>query len=382
MCIQEHHHFTKCNHITSTIKTCPSYHKQQSWARSWLGCCLCYGGSRKKKRNCGKVVPHHLRNDAYCHDCATRTARVFAQRLGHGPVTVRQEGVEESLRADRKKAARSALEKSEKSRQGRRMPKYDVVHVQSSVWPSDSQETPEFLESKVRQAASASSRPPKHAGTTVSSRSGRAKDPRSRDSKKYGTGRRSRSVEMLSIHGDSPPMRELAQPAPVHHHDRHFADRAPSRAPPPPPPPPKSSYGQNPRSQKDQPSPNDPKHRELRHKTGRVYNSNKSRNPPRKPEYQEYLDAMRADAARQVARQAELTAERAARAQHTASTRDHSRSSERKERRPPKAGWIDRAKEKVKISDADSDVSFACQDALAISGKSRSKNSGSRRPRK
>jgi hypothetical protein len=139
--------------------------------------------------------------------------------------------------------------------------------------------------------------------------------------------------------------------------------------PPPPPPPPLSRP--------------EPRYPELRHKTGRVYNSSKSRNPPTKPQYQEYLDAMDTQAAmdrlREVKERKALEAREARVAQQrhrplpparpprtTSMMRD-----EPKPHRQHHSSWIMNKAKKVGWTDTDSDDSFVCRDARAVSDNNR-----------
>ncbi|KAI0398627.1 hypothetical protein F5Y17DRAFT_10811 [Xylariaceae sp. FL0594] len=471
MCVQTYEHYTKCDHVSSTLTPCPTHYKEQKSSSSsssssgggFLSCL--FGSSRKKKprhrTNCGRVVPYHLTNETYCQSCSVRTSHLRASGVGQGALRVHQQ--DEGLREERKRAAKASLEKSEHKNKAKgaggsgsgSRSNHEVLHVQSSVWLQDLYHNPEALAKKeayARQAAAAppiSSRLP-HQSSSTGPRTMESSRFREYDSRRQESSSRSRRTEESdrdrssrapTAYGSSQPVRRPAPPPaatytyqsppqhsgyPTHPRDGPYLPPAVGR----PPVPQKSHLQQQQRQQQQQqqyrhqphlpsaPPPRPPHHNydyapapappvppkqqqhqhqhqqhpELRHKTGRVYNSNKSRNPPTKPAYREYLDAMETQAAMDRMREAR---ERKVR---EAMDRVHPYGGLRRddEAKPHhhhhqhgsgfgsgsgggSSGWL---KKKIGISDSDSNISFVCKDSRAISGDKNRSGSSRRRSRK
>ncbi|KAI0858411.1 hypothetical protein F4860DRAFT_317969 [Xylaria cubensis] len=155
MCIKSYIHFTKCDHVHTSITPCPTYHKEQESAKGILGCL--FGRNTRKRNNCGKIVPHHLQSGTYCQACTVRNEHFSAQGVGNGALKVRQHGFREISHERNKEAARLALQKAERRRHEGRS-NHEVIHTETSVWLSDLYHHPETLarkESYARQAARA-----------------------------------------------------------------------------------------------------------------------------------------------------------------------------------------------------------------------------------
>ncbi|KAI1744343.1 hypothetical protein F4680DRAFT_290421 [Xylaria scruposa] len=156
MCIKSYIHYTKCDHVNTSLTSCPTYHKEQESAKGFLGCV--FGRNIKKKEHCGKVVPHHLQSGTYCQACTIRHEQFSAQGVGNGALKVRQHGFQEISHGEDKEAARLALQKAAKSRRHGGRPNHDVIYTETSVWLNDLYHHPETLarkESYARQAARA-----------------------------------------------------------------------------------------------------------------------------------------------------------------------------------------------------------------------------------
>jgi len=456
MCVQTYLHFSKCDHVSTTLTTCPTFHREQASSKGFLGGLFRRSSSSNKnnKTNCGKVVPHHLTNETYCQACSIKKGHLRAHGVGQGALRVRRQETDESFREERKRAAKASLEKSEKrqhlDRGGKQQKSnHEVLHVESSVWLHDLYHHPETLarkEAYARQAAAAppvSSRPPKsnstsnHSGsssTTTTRTMGSSSSHRTQetDSRRKESSRSRRieegghdrtrtrraprdSPQWTPSYGSSQPMRRPVQPTPTYQsqYSGRFANDHNARGLPPavgllplPPLPPNAhpkpnSYRQQSTSTThphQPPSKPEPKYPELRHKTGRVYNSNKSRNPPTKPAYQEYLDAMDTQAAMDRLREVKERKAREQQAQRyspllpppparmTTMMRDDPKPHHQHQHQHH-SGWIINRAKKVGWSDADSDDSFACRDARAISDSNHTHNrdprsAGSSSPRR
>ncbi|KAI1115211.1 hypothetical protein F5Y14DRAFT_139399 [Nemania sp. NC0429] len=245
MCIKSYQHYTKCDHVSTTFTNCPTFRKQQKSAEGLLGRLFHRG---PKKKNCGKVFPHHLKNETYCQSCMIKKGRLTAQQVGQGALRVKQ-GFRDVFQEERREAARASLRNSGKSRLRSKGSNHDVIHAENSVWLGDLYYHPETLAKNEAYARAAAPAPP------VSSHSRHPeKDSRA------GT-RQSRPAPPIPI-----PTRVSSKPL---------------NLPP--------AVGSPPRQ--DTHSRTQPTQRpHLRHKTGQVYNSAKM--------YQVYLDGMATETAK------------------------------------------------------------------------------------
>jgi hypothetical protein len=256
---------------------------------------------------------------------------------------------------------------------------HEVVHVQTSVWLHDLYHHPETLAKKeayARAAAPAppvSSHPPKgsHPQVTESSRRGRTQEGGRAEIKRAERGRSHVSPQWTPAYGGSRPMMRPIQPAPTYQYSSHFTHNGTSLPPavgiPPLPQRDNRSYMQAPPAK-----PQITKHPELRHKTGRVYNSAKSRNQPPVPIYQAHLDAMALNAQLEAMR--EMRRANAPRKPSQAPSTGNwvEESSRWDTEKSTISSWIERTKERDTSSDNDSDISFVCQSARVISNQPQS----------
>ncbi|KAI0548598.1 hypothetical protein F4679DRAFT_585392 [Xylaria curta] len=167
MCIKSYIHFTKCDHVQTSLTPCPTYNKEQESAKGLLGCV--FGRNIKKNKNCGKVVPHHLQSRTYCQACTIRHKQFSAQDVGNGALKVRQHFREISHGED-KEAARLALQKAERRRRHEGRSNHDVIYTETSVWLNDLYHHPETLARKESYARQAARAPPVSSRHQIESR--------------------------------------------------------------------------------------------------------------------------------------------------------------------------------------------------------------------
>ncbi|KAI1130421.1 hypothetical protein F5Y10DRAFT_118658 [Nemania abortiva] len=277
MCIKCYNYFTKCDHVFTTLTTCPEYHKQQQSAKGFFG--WLFRRHLRKRKNCGKVMPQHLQNESYCQSCTVKKDGLRAQSLGQGALRVRKRDYQEVFRDEHKEAARLSLKKSSSSccLRGKKS-NHDIVHSQNSVWLSDLYHHPETLARKDAYAREAAPAPP--VSSQSRSRSRRSGDrpqrtdtrrsPRT-EKRRQGSSRNAGSGgEWMPVYGDSRPLPKPTRPEPTRPEPTHqYAVRRNSPYLPP-------AIGLPPRSREIPPRvsslPN-PGRLEIRRKTVRINNS-------------------------------------------------------------------------------------------------------------
>ncbi|KAI0815650.1 hypothetical protein GGR55DRAFT_355678 [Xylaria sp. FL0064] len=218
MCVNSYQQFTKCCHVLTTMTTCPTYHKQQQSTKGFFG-----GLFRQnlKMKNCGKVVPHYLQNEAYCQTCLVKRDCLRAQRVGQGALRVRKQCFQEILREEQKNAARNAMHRMEKKHHQHL---HDVVHAETSVWLNDLYHNPEKLAKDEAYARKAAPAPPVSSHRREKSDQSRA---RSRESPtqellRIGMIKEPESRgEWMPSYGGSQPMKKPLPPLPTHRYSGH-----------------------------------------------------------------------------------------------------------------------------------------------------------------
>ncbi|KAI1423043.1 hypothetical protein F5Y12DRAFT_558688 [Xylaria sp. FL1777] len=270
MCVSSYQHFTKCDHVSKTLTPCPTYHKQQESAKGFFG--SLFRRSLRKKKNCGKVIPHHIQSETYCQACSVKKERFRAQDVGHGALKVRRQGFQEIFQEERKEAARNALRKSEKRRHGSKQSKHEIIHVESSVWIDDFYHHPDTLARREAYAREAAAAPPISRHRTTRDNHPRAGEAAPRVSAKERQ-RRGKTTETegrgewMPAYGSSPPIVRPVPPAPTQAYSGRFSNNSPGLPP---------AVGLPPRPQHSNQSfaakPDDRSYPELRHKPGRVHN--------------------------------------------------------------------------------------------------------------
>ncbi|KAI1154785.1 hypothetical protein F4825DRAFT_146229 [Nemania diffusa] len=324
MCVKSYQHFTKCDHVLATLTTCSTYRKQQDLAKGFFGCI--FGQSDKK--NCGKVTPQHTHNDDYCQTCSVRKDRLRTQGVSQGALGVHRQGFQELFHEEQKEAARGSLRKSEKHRRRGKEVKHDIIHVESSVFLNNLYHHPETLARKDAYAREAAPAPP------ASSHCQAESYPRERvegSSRNAENGR-----ERMPTYGSGQSLATSAQPAPTYQYSGRFRNHGLNLPP---------AIGLPPSQQVNRPTA--PK---LRHKTGHVYNSTKSRNQPSVAPYQ---DTAQIEAALRSRKEARVAV---------------------REPIPPKIQLGEgpsRWETKKALTDDDSDDSFACETSRVISNQMR-----------
>ncbi|KAI0412813.1 hypothetical protein F5X98DRAFT_308064 [Xylaria grammica] len=371
MCIKTYKYFSRCDHVTTTLTTCPTYHKQQAATGGFFG--SLFRRSVKKKKDCGRVVPHHLQNEAYCQACSVKRERFRARELGQGALRVRKQGLQEVFQEERKEAARTALHKAKKQW---RKSNHDVIHVESSVWLANLYDHPETLAKKdayAREAARAPAvSPPRH---TRNQPRVREESPRGskRERHKEKTRKAENRGEWMPAYGNSQPMARPAQPAPTYQYSGRFANNS-SSIPPAvglPPRPRRSSRSSAARAQARTQATERPK---LRHKPGHVHNSASIH-----PKYKQQRAIPSQDRAA-----AEAALEARVVEQHTAPTREHvghwrTDPSRWETGKATLSNLIEKTKERASWPSDDSDGgSFVCKTSRAISDQ-QAQSTGARR---
>ncbi|KAI1755022.1 hypothetical protein F4782DRAFT_430694 [Xylaria castorea] len=351
MCIKSYIYFTKCDHVLTSLTPCPTHHKEQESAKGFFGC-LFWRSSRKKK-NCGKVVPHHLQSETYCQACAVRKDHFRAQGVGHGALKVRKQGFQETFHEENKGAARLALQRAEEHRRLEGKSNHEVVHTETSVWLTDLYHHPETLAQKETYARQAARAPP------VSSRHRTESHPKVIDLspetriQEHPAGG-SRRAEWMPAYGYSQPMIRPAQPAPTHQYPSRYANDAPSLSP---------AVGHSPHMPRDYRSfaartqatgrPN------LQSEASHLCNPARGRNEQPVSPRQAYMNEEVKSTPREIV--------------HYGLRPYWERNPSRREaRKAAMSSWIEKNKKRERDSisvDDDSDVSFVCRTSKAISNQ-------------
>ncbi|KAI0966969.1 hypothetical protein F4678DRAFT_264115 [Xylaria arbuscula] len=374
MCVNSYQHFTKCDHVSKTLTTCPTYHKQQAAAKGFFG--SLFRRSLKKKKDCGKVVPHHLRVESYCQACSVKKGRLRAVEVGQGALKVRRQGFQELFQEERKEAARNALQRSENRRHRTKQSNHEVIHVQSSVWLNDLYHHPETLARREAYAREAALAPP------VSRHRARDNAPRAVEKKQTQERRRvkNRDVEgrseYMPTYGGSQPMIRPVPPAPTHKYAGRFANNSPGLPPavglPPRPRYSDSSFEARAKDAKGYP--------ELRRKPARI--DKPSTNPHHWSGSTYSIYRTRAPTAAELQ---EMIRQEQQHPKPSVVHVEHRRRevpSRRESKKSALSSFIEKAKERTSLGDDDSDVSFVCQTSRAISDQQPRPTGERRRHRK
>ncbi|KAI0404488.1 hypothetical protein F4802DRAFT_607504 [Xylaria palmicola] len=379
MCVKTYQHFTRCDHVLTTLTTCPTHHKEQESPKGLVG--SIFRRSPRKTKDCGRVVPCHLRNESYCQTCSVQRHGLSAKDVGQGALKVRRRDFEDMCHEERKEAARASLQKSEKQRHSGGKLNHDIVGVQGTIWLGELYHRPDVLarhESRARSAAAAppvSSQPPPGSRQPpgYDAEPGKKTRERHNSEPRHAEGAR----EWMPAYGSSQPMTRPVQPAPAYQHGSQFANG--TRAIPPaigfPPSAPASLRDS--RSSGDSRSSATTRHTELRHKTGQVHN---------------------------IARSSKQSQDKSQSQSQSQSQNQHQHQSQHRYQQPPSppqtnytnrlrqhwveepsrwevkkaaiANWIDKTKDRASTQmhgggddddDAASDASFACETSREIS---------------
>ncbi|KAI1657120.1 hypothetical protein F4813DRAFT_390093 [Daldinia decipiens] len=79
--------YSECHHVSRNLIHCPTYYKQQSEANGFLGRLL--NGSVKRKKDCGRVIPHHGDPAPFCPTCSVKNDQLWGNQVGDGALRVR-----------------------------------------------------------------------------------------------------------------------------------------------------------------------------------------------------------------------------------------------------------------------------------------------------
>ncbi|GAP90505.1 hypothetical protein SAMD00023353_4500830 [Rosellinia necatrix] len=346
MCVKTYQHFTKCGHVTTTRSSCPTYHQMQQ--DSPMGLVGRLFRRSVKKTDCGKVVPHHLRNQAYCQACSVKKGNLRADDVGQGALRVRKQGYPEVFLEERKETARAALQTLNSHRRHGQESRHNIIHVETSVWLSDLYYHPETLAKKDAYAREAAAAPPVSSHDKLRSHP-RAPGPsfkeRIQESQKVKTGRSDDGQEWMPTYGDARPIAKPVRPAPVYQDFSRFPNNT-SNLPPAvgPPPGPRHDRSFAARSQ----TAGRP---ELRHKTGHI--SHSIRDPSTQPV---------------TSRPSRVTNTFQVEHAPGATRRDSTNHKPFREKEPRKTNWLGKTREKAVLRPVGSDISFVCLTSQLISG--------------
>ncbi|KAI1807678.1 hypothetical protein F4811DRAFT_549751 [Daldinia bambusicola] len=87
MCQLWNQEYSECHHVSSSLIHCPTYYKQQSEANSFLG--RLFNGNVRRKKDCGRVIPHHGEPVLFCPACSVKNDRLRGNQVGDGALRVR-----------------------------------------------------------------------------------------------------------------------------------------------------------------------------------------------------------------------------------------------------------------------------------------------------
>ncbi|KAI1499635.1 hypothetical protein F5X99DRAFT_270251 [Biscogniauxia marginata] len=391
MCVRSSQHFIRCCHVDTKLAHCPSYHKQQSSGKGLFGFLF----KKRKKEDCGRVIPHYIKVDAFCQACTIKNASLKTRNIGDGAFKVQRSIVEDDFRDARKQTAKESISKTARHDRHGKKHSHEVIIIKPSVWIPDLYHHPQTMgkhEKYAREAAPAppvSSRPAKSSLRQSSShnspekrkkcttRDGHLKRNYAYEGHMAAPGTLSVSADRTPAFGNSEPLRIPAQPVPAYQYRGKFAANAPSlppacRLPPLPLAMQKATSSKPPRPIRESgvagTTGSRTQYPGLRRKEGRIYNIVPAAPTPRAPvpvpEYQVYLNAMSF-----AAEQSPSDTQKLAKLMHNSplKARPNSRHQHAKEepRRSALQNLMGRSSTS-KPSDDSSDVSFVCQDAKKL----------------
>ncbi|KAI0379720.1 hypothetical protein F5Y04DRAFT_282510 [Hypomontagnella monticulosa] len=333
-----------CHDWNQEYTECPTYHKQQSSAKGFLG--RLFLGHLKHKKHCGRVVPHYADPEPFCPHCTVKVDRLRAKQVGDGALKVyrpstgdtwchSQEYVKKKSKGcrDHDSAGRVANRLHKRPQHGTKKHGQMKAKTAPEVWIPGLYEQPQSLARKETYSRAATAAPPvsqrpsgKLTKTPVtkpvdkSAKEGKKSSARgqsSKESHRQDRGTRTKispkNESSRSLKPQPPP-----KPAPAYHrqHDKAVAGKGlpTSGVQPLGPPIPRrksSSYWKSeeqrylatkalpplPRCTEDPRLTTPPKpHHTLRHKQGKVHKISHPNQPYIAPlplpEYQVYLNAL------------------------------------------------------------------------------------------
>lgn len=358
MCVESYQHFTKCDHVVTTLTACPTYQKEQESVKTFLAGNLFRRHSGCNK-NCGTVIPHHIKSEAYCQACLMNEYHSKMQVVSQGAAKVRTEQPQELSREERKEAARASLRRSY-DQKGQHRSHHTVLGVESSVWLSGPDHQPETLAKKEVCTREANATPQisscdqtrGHSREIDTNPRASLQDRRSDDAR-GGSGR-------IPTHGNSRPTTRPVRPPPEH----QYTNRYGIHFPPLPP-----AVGRPLRLRQDRPAVANgirtSGYPELRHRPERIENPTRSVRAQPTRHRQSPINGM----APEVVVRTDPRPEASRAAYPDPAGRRLYREVQTTNRGAGKtalSGWIDRTKKKPMISGASSDESFVCIDSMAL----------------
>ncbi|KAI0845607.1 hypothetical protein F5Y00DRAFT_272791 [Daldinia vernicosa] len=118
--------YSECHHVSRNLIHCPTYYKQQSEANSFLG--RLFNGSVKRKKDCGRVIPHYGELVPFCPACSVKNDQLWGNPVGDGALRVRHP----HMRDEYQYHSREHRERSENSAE--RSCRRSDRHGQEGVW--------------------------------------------------------------------------------------------------------------------------------------------------------------------------------------------------------------------------------------------------------
>ncbi|KAI2776944.1 hypothetical protein F4815DRAFT_502959 [Daldinia loculata] len=118
--------YSECHHVSRNLIHCPTYYKQQSEANGLLG--RLFNGSVKRKKDCGRVIPHYGDPAPFCPACSVKNDQLWGNPVGDGALRVRHP----HMRDEYQHRSREHRERSENSAE--RSCRRSDRHGQQGVW--------------------------------------------------------------------------------------------------------------------------------------------------------------------------------------------------------------------------------------------------------
>ncbi|KAI4869316.1 hypothetical protein F4820DRAFT_444168 [Hypoxylon rubiginosum] len=96
MCQDWRQEYIRCGHVSRKLINCPTYHKQQNAAKGFFG--RLFHGESRRRRSCGRVVPHYADPKPFCLECIIKHGRLQTNSVGDGALRVHRPLVDYDLR--------------------------------------------------------------------------------------------------------------------------------------------------------------------------------------------------------------------------------------------------------------------------------------------
>ncbi|KAI1094792.1 hypothetical protein F5B19DRAFT_415304 [Rostrohypoxylon terebratum] len=168
MCYDWHQEYTECCHFSKKRIHCPTYHKQQSTAKTFLGRLLF--GNVKNRKDCGRVIPHYPEPRPFCPECTVVVDQLRAKHVGEGAFKVFRPNLDSEICLPceelHEKCRPVARPTPHTPRSERYVDKYRnnygniAMHTTHNVWIPDLYRDPEMLAREMCDCQAVQSTPP------------------------------------------------------------------------------------------------------------------------------------------------------------------------------------------------------------------------------